>query len=70
MPELDKLSVELESAAMLINSLTQARTYAEKRYTSGCISPMLMLEIINTAKSIIARFENYSLSTNVAELPF
>lgn len=51
MPELDKLSVELKTAQVIMYYLT--RECVEEARSLGYLSPVLIQEIINTAKSII-----------------
>lgn len=64
MPELDKLSVELEASAMLITALKKARAYIDLDSGIGCLSPMIMREILITARNIVDKCEKVYETTN------
>lgn len=57
MSELDKISVEVEDTAILIDTLKKANTYLESAYVVGCLSPMVTREMLITARNIVNKCE-------------
>lgn len=57
MSELDQIPVEVETAAILIDALKKANDHLESAYDVWCLSPMVIREILITARNIVNKCE-------------